>query len=116
MPAPGQPVQPSTVPAPPGLRLSVPSRQRRSVVLKRGLLVKPACKVRSRVTLTLKLGKRTLGRKTLSLVGKHATRLRLTRKGRALVRKHPRRKLLLTAAARSSAGVRQTVRRHVSLR
>jgi hypothetical protein len=107
---------PPIKPAAPGLGASVPSRQRRSVVLKRGLLVRAKCRIRCRITFTLKLRGKRIARRTLTVSGSKSTRLRLTKSGRARLRANPRRKLLLSAVATTSAGGKQTVTRRVKLR
>jgi hypothetical protein len=123
------PVTP-TVPGPlpvappkPGLRTSVP-RQRRSVVLRRGLLVRMSCRARCRLRVRfvarVKRGTRmvqhTLVAKTLTFSGKRSLRLKLRAAARRVLRATPNRRLSLLADATAIGGLQQTTARRVSLR
>jgi hypothetical protein len=120
---PGQATQPSVAPTAPGLGLTVP-RQRRSVVLRRGLLVRAGCRASCRITLTFavrvrqgtRVLQRTLAHRTVTLSTTRSLRMRLGRAAQRVLLRTPTRSLVLGAAATGVGGVRQTATRRVTLR
>ena len=121
--APTTPATPTIIPIKPGLGTSVP-RQSRSVVLKRGLLVRASCKARCRLTLRFvanakqgtKTIQRTLVTKTFTFSGKRSLRLKLGASARRTLRSTPTRRLALLANAAAVGGLKQTASRRVLLR
>jgi hypothetical protein len=120
---PTTPPPPPVLPPKPGLGTSVPG-QRRSVVLRRGLLVRAACKVRCRMSLTFvvrtrkgtRVVQRTLVRRAFTLTGKRSVRLKLGAAARRLLRVTPSQRLALVASATAVGGLRQSATRLVVLR
>ena len=93
--------------------------QRLRTILRRGVLVRASCTAGCRMRTSVKRGRRTLGRRTVtfSRAGSKAFRVRLSRAGkRSLRRRAPRRLSLVTSARNLQTEALRTARASVTVR